>query len=319
MSNLYFTEALVSQIQNKKSYVCIGLDPTFEGEKCIPSFLLEENKQDFTKTIIEFNKTIIDATHHITPIYKLQSAFYEKYFAFDAIKLTINHIHAQGCLAILDAKRNDIGNTAQAYAYSVFENYKADATTVNAYFGIDGVKPFMDYEDKGIFILVKTSNPSSEQFQDLFATKIEGYSEQIMYTVEKETILKRNYVHMADLVNDWALNGCMYKGYSRIGAVVGATYPFELHLLRRVLPKSFILIPGYGTQGGTAEAVVKGINPDGYGAIINSSRSIDYAYSGEIGGKFFTPEEFAEAALESAELMRMEINTAIEKENLLPW
>jgi orotidine-5'-phosphate decarboxylase len=319
MTELSFAEALVTQILKKKSYLCVGLDPNFDGEKSIPQFLLEKNNQDFTKAIFEFNKSIIDKTHHITPIYKLQSAFYEKYFAYDAIKLTINHIHSHGGLAILDAKRNDIGNTAKAYAYSVFENYKADAVTVNAYLGLDGVTPFMEYADKGLFILVKTSNPSSSQFQDLFATKLEGYSDQIMYTAEKETILKRNYVHMADLVNDWALEGGIYKGYSNIGAVIGATYPFELHLLRKIVPKSLILIPGYGAQGGTAEAIVNGINPDGLGAIVNSSRGIDYAYINEITGKKFTPEEFAEAAIESAELMRLDINNAIEKNNLLPW
>ncbi len=99
MSNLFFSESLVNHIHNKKSYICIGLDPNFDGEKCIPKHILEENQQDFTKAILEFNKSIIDKTHHHTPIYKLQSAFYEKYFAYDAIKLTINHIHSVGGLA----------------------------------------------------------------------------------------------------------------------------------------------------------------------------------------------------------------------------
>jgi orotidine-5'-phosphate decarboxylase len=317
MTHQFFSEALVNQIQDKKSYICIGLDPNFDGEKCIPNHLLEENQHDFTRTIFEFNKTIIDKTHHITPVYKLQSAFYEKYFAFDAIKLTINYIHSHGGLAILDAKRNDIRNTAEAYAYSVFENYRADAVTINAYLGIDGVKPFIEYEDKGIFVLVKTSNPSSHQFQDLFSIKIDYHD--LMYEVPKNSVLKRNYVHMAELVNSWALESGLDKRYSNIGAVVGATYPDELRALRKIMKKSFILIPGYGAQGGTAEAVVNGINPDGYGAIVNSSRGIDYAYANEIAGRHFKPEEYAEAALEAAELMRKDINESIEKQNLLPW
>ena len=319
MSNQFFSEALVNQIQNKKSYICIGLDPNFDGVKCIPKHLLEENQHDFTKAILEFNKAIIDKTHRITPVYKLQSAFYEKYFAYDAIKLTINHIHSLGGLAILDAKRNDIGNTAKAYAISVFDNYKADAVTVNSYLGIDGIKPFMEYEGKGIFALVKTSNKSSGQFQDLFATKLDAELGQMTLDITGSTTLKRNYMHMAELVNSWAQEGQIKRGYSGMGAVVGATYPNELKELRRIMPHSFILIPGYGAQGGTAKAVVNGINPDGYGAIVNSSRGIDYAYVKEIAGKHFTSEEFAEASLEAAEIMRMEINDAIEKQNLLPW
>ena len=319
MPDSFFSEALVNQIQNKKSYICIGLDPNFDGVKSIPKHLMEENQHDSTKAILEFNKSIIDKTHHITPIYKLQSAFYEKYFAYDAIKLTINHIHSYGGLAILDAKRNDIGNTAKAYAISVFDNYKADAVTINSYLGIDGVKPFMEYEEKGIFALVKTSNKSSGQFQDLFATKQDADPGQMTWDLSGTTTLKRNYVHMAELVNSWAQESKITKGYSGMGAVVGATYPHELKELRRVMPHSFILIPGYGAQGGSAEAVVNGINPDGYGAIVNSSRGIDYAYVKELAGKRFTPEEYAEAASEAAQLMRMDINDAIEKANLLPW
>ncbi len=319
MTDQFFSEALLNQIKNKKSYICIGLDPNFEGENCIPKHLLEENQHDFTKAILGFNKAIIDKTHRISPIYKLQSAFYEKYFAYDAIKLTINYIHSLGGLAILDAKRNDIGNTAKAYAVSVFDNYKADAVTVNSYLGIDGVQPFMEYENKGIFALVKTSNKSSSQFQDLFATKKEIEMEKMTLFISEPITLKRNYMHMAELVYSWSQKNPIKNGYSGVGAVIGATFPQELKALRKVIPNSFILIPGYGTQGGSAEAVANGINPDGYGAIVNSSRGIDYAYVNEIAGKRFNSEEFAEAALEAAELMRIEINDAIEKQNLLPW
>ncbi len=188
----------------------------------------------------------------------------------------------------------------------MFENYKADAVTVNAYLGVDGVTPFMEYKDKGIFVLVKTSNPSSRQFQDLFSIKIDYHD--TMYEIPKNSILKRNYIHMAELVNSWALMGRKHKGYYNMGAVVGATFPKELKELRKTMPNSFILIPGYGTQGGSAEAVVNGINPDGYGAVVNSSRSIDYAYANELAGRRFPPEEYAEAALEAAELMRIDIN-----------
>ena len=126
-------------------------------------------------------------------------------------------------------------------------------------------------------------------------------------------------MHMAELVDSWAKEYPIKQGYSGMGAVIGATYPHELKELRRIIPHSFILIPGYGAQGGTAEAVVNGINPDGYGAIVNSSRGIDYAYVKEQAGKMYSAEEFAEAAYEAAQLMRMDINDAIEKRNLLPW
>ena len=272
---------------------------------------------DEAAAILEFCKRIVDQTHDLVPIYKPQIAYFEQYNALKQLKEIILHIQSKGCLVILDAKRNDIGSTSEAYASYVFDHLEADATTVNGYFGSDGVLPFVKYCDKGkgIFILVKTSNKSGSEFQDLFVSrKITAPGGITEITVKEETLV-RNYVIMAELTANWAkekvANGNSH--YSSVGAVVGATYPEQMSLIRKMIPNSFFLIPGYGAQGGTAKDIVGGLNTDGLGAIVNSSRNINYAYSIKPYNEKFTPEQFDLAARQATIDMNAEIGAAIKE------
>ena len=157
---MYFIEKLIQAIREKKSVVCMGLDPRLDQEGQIPQYLIDEF-QDPNKIILEFNKILIEKASELIPVVKPQIAFYEKYDALSALKDTIKYAQKNDLLVVLDSKRNDIGSTSEAYAYSTFEIYGADACTINAYFGIDGVKPYLEkYKEKGVFVLVKTSNPS---------------------------------------------------------------------------------------------------------------------------------------------------------------
>ncbi|GAH07462.1 unnamed protein product, partial [marine sediment metagenome] len=149
----------------------MGLDPRMDKQGEIPKYLIDELK-DPSKIILEFNKNLIDHTSDLIPVVKPQIAFYEKYEALAALKETIKYAHKKDVLVILDSKRNDIGSTSEAYAYSTFKVLNADACTINAYLGFDGIKPYLSYKEKGLFILVKTSNPSSKDFQDLFSARI---------------------------------------------------------------------------------------------------------------------------------------------------
>lgn len=346
MNNMGFSETLIEQIKLKKSYICIGLDPSFEGDYKIPKFLLKEakgNQNNYNDAIFEFNKQIIDATHKITPIYKPQLAFYEQYEAYYALKQTIEYAHKKNCLVIADAKRNDIGNTSKAYAMALFNNLKADAVTLNGYLGFDCIEPFLNFKDKGVFILVKTSNKSSSEFQDQYIISSmlinlikEGLNSKnqiefnklfpndvIKQLSEQKSIVSfnnielfiPNYISMARLVKKWSnlesSQPIKTTTYSNLGAVVGATYPEQLSIIRKEIPNSIILIPGYGVQGGTAKDIIYGFNEDKQGAIVNSSRGILYAYRNPIQGKSYNETEFAEAAFDAAELMRIEINHAL--------
>ncbi|GAG85016.1 unnamed protein product, partial [marine sediment metagenome] len=195
-----FIEDLIQSIIDKRSVVCMGLDPRLDKEGEIPQFLINE-LEDPNKIILEFNKTLIDNTCDLIPVIKPQIAFYEKYEALSALKETINYAHKNDLLVILDSKRNDIGATSEAYAYSTFKVLNADACTLNAYLGIDGVKPFLHYRERGIFVLVKTSNPSSQDFQNLFSAEIsDSLDSEIEINVENVT-LERNYIKMARLVS----------------------------------------------------------------------------------------------------------------------
>ncbi|MHA2181290.1 MAG: orotidine-5'-phosphate decarboxylase [Promethearchaeota archaeon] len=301
-----FIEDLIQIIKEKRSVVSMGLDPRMDKEGEIPQYLIEEYKNP-DKIILEFNKILIEETCDLIPVVKPQIAFYEKYEALNALKETIKFAHKNGLLVILDAKRNDIGSTSEAYAYSVFKNYNADACTINAYFGIDGVKPFLDYKEKGIFILVKTSNPSSSDFQNLFSSKISDISGEISeYEVSKQ-VLKRNYIIMAELVNEWALSLAEFSGFTNLGVVVGATYPNELRKVREIVKNSFFLIPGYGVQGAQATDIKFGFYEKGLGGIVNSSRGIIYAYS---KNKKYSQYDFGKAAKD----VILEMNKRINKE-----
>jgi orotidine-5'-phosphate decarboxylase len=261
----------LSQVTNtNNSLLCVGLD-TDKGK--IPRFLLDTSKNP----LLDFNKAIIDATKDLVCAYKLNMAFYEAVGTegFEALEHTIKFIPSS-VVIILDGKRNDIGNTAQKYAQSLFDTLKADAVTINPYLGKDGVSPFLEYVEKCSFILCRTSNPSAGDLQDLKVSSTPLY--QIV----------------AQKIRDWNVhNNC--------GAVVGATYPEELKTVRAILGEQIpVLIPGVGKQGGDIEKTVKnGTNSQGEMALINSSREIIFA------GQH---EDFATQARMKAESVRNKIN-----------
>ncbi|TFG08194.1 MAG: orotidine-5'-phosphate decarboxylase [Promethearchaeota archaeon] len=304
MEIMPFIEKLIQLIKERNSVVCMGLDPRMDGPGQIPEFLINEFR-DPNKIILEFNKSLIEEVSELIPVIKPQIAFYEKYEALNALKDTIKFAHKRDMLVILDAKRNDIGSTSEAYAHSMFNIFNADACTLNAYFGFDGVKPFLEFKDKGLFILVKTSNPSSKEFQDLFSVEISDVP-AAKSEIEMDSIkLERNYMQMAKLINKWGKNLPTFSNFHQLGAVVGATYPDELKSVREILNKSFILIPGYGAQGAQAKAIKFGFNKKGLGAIVNSSRGIMFAYDKM---KDFPPEKFSRAAKQEILTMNKELN-----------
>lgn len=301
---------LVEGIKKTNAPIVVGLDPTL---KLMPEYIKEKNFKEYGKTplgvskaIVEYNKGIIDAICDIVPCVKPQIAMYET-FGIDglmAFKETVDYSKKKGLVVIGDVKRGDIGSTSEAYAVAhlgsvelggvKYEGFGEDFATVNPYFGIDGIKPFLDVcktDKKGIFILVKTSNPSSGEFQDRL---IDG---------------KPLYEHVAMKVDEWGRD-VMGDSYSYVGAVVGATYPEMGAALRKVMPKAYILVPGYGAQGGTADGLKPFFNEDGLGAIVNSSRGIIAAYKQEKYAKY-GEAGFAEAARCAAIDMREDINSAI--------
>jgi orotidine-5'-phosphate decarboxylase len=275
-----FADKLTEQIKKKNSAVCVGLDPRLEK---IPTFIkdkaLKNNKNRFkaaAEVLLEFNKGIIDAVCDIVPAVKPQTAFYEIFGeeGVRAFRETIEYAHEKDLLVIADVKRNDIGSTAEAYAKAylgdvdLFEEKKpvfnADAITVTPFLGWDGIKPFIEQckkYGKGIFILVKTSNPSSGDIQDLCMK-----DENSVYEI------------LANYLESWGADEIGESGYSFVGAVVGATYPEQSEELRKIMPNSYFLVPGYGAQGATAEDVKGCFDEDGLGALVNSSRGIIFAY-----------------------------------------
>ncbi len=270
-----FIEKLTSATQNNKSLLCVGLDPD-------PELMPDE------VSVSEFNKAIIDATSDLVCAYKLNLAFYEALDAdgLDALKQTIKHI-PDNIPVIGDAKRGDIGNTAKAYARAIFDNLNFDATTVNPYLGFDSVEPFIQYRDKGVFILCRTSNASAVEFQSL---RCEA---EMLPGLKSE----RSHRPLFEIV---ALKARLWNIHGNIGLVIGATYPEELKLIRSSHPNMPLLIPGIGAQGGDlASAVHYGVDGQGERAIINSSRQIIYASRGR---------DFAEAAHRVASELREQIN-----------
>jgi len=294
-----FIDKLFAKIKESESRICVGLDPHLH---LIPDFIFEEveNKVDDSEkakalAVLNFNKKIIDEISKYTAIVKPQIAFYEKMglAGLKTLDKTIAYAKNKGLLVLLDAKRNDIGSTAQAYSEAYLKNKNIDAITINPYFGFDGIKPFLNYKDKGAFVLVRTSNESAVDVQDIESK--DG---------------KKIYEKIGDLVKDWGKDYLGKCGYSNLGAVIGATYPKELKDLRSLLPETFFLIPGYGAQGGGAEDVVHGFDEDGSGAIINSSRGIIFAYRNQ---KKYSEKDFDLAAGQAAKDMKEEINQALEK------
>ena len=259
-----FADRLISAIDEKRSCVVVGLDPRIDA---LPPGLREraaESQEGAAEAVIEFNRRVIQAVAPYAVAVKPQSAFYEMlgWQGVRAYAETIRAAHQSGLMVIADVKRGDIGSTAEAYARAHLDEFGADAVTVNPYLGSDGVAPFLKRtgEGKGIFVLVKTSNPSSVELQDLDA----GGSPL--------------YEKVAALVQRWGA-GCRGKaGYSAVGAVVGATFPAAAGRLRELMPHAIFLIPGYGAQGGSAADCRTCFDGSGRGAIVNSSRGIIFAY-----------------------------------------
>lgn len=301
---------LVSKIQKTNAPIVVGLDPML---KYIPAHVTEKAYKEFGETlegaaeaIWRFNKEIIDHTYDLIPAVKPQIAMYEQFGVegMKAFKRTVDYCKEKDLVVIGDVKRGDIGSTSEAYAVGhlgkvqvgsrSYYGFDEDFATVNPYLGSDGVKPFIDVckkEDKGIFILVKTSNPSSGEFQDRL---IDG---RPLYEIVGEKVDEWGREHMGD-------------SYSYVGAVAGATYPEMGKVLRKIMPKAYILVPGYGAQGGKGADLVHFFNEDGLGAIVNSSRGVIAAYQEE-GYAEFGAENFGAAARAAVEAMREDIASAL--------
>ena len=303
-------QRLIEKIQKTKAPICVGLDPMLG---LIPEEILKKSFQEFGETmegaadaIWNFNKQIVDHTWDLIPCVKPQIAMYEQ-FGIEGLKVyerTVRYCQDKGLLVIGDAKRGDIGSTSAAYATahlgkvkigeSLCRGFDTDFLTVNPYLGTDGIKPFTDIckaEDKGLFVLVKTSNPSSGEFQD---QKINGVP---------------LYELVADKVVEWGQDS-MDNGYSNVGAVVGATYPEMSAVLRKKMPHTYFLVPGYGAQGATAQDLKPCFHEDGLGAIVNSSRGIIAAYRQEKYARFGA-EHFAEASRQAVLDMAADINSVL--------
>ncbi len=254
-------------IKKTKCPVCVGLDTSYDyltdEYKCE-----NETQENISKSVYKYNCDIIDAVKEVVPSVKVQVAYYEQY-GYHGMKCffdTMQYASDNGLIVIADVKRNDIGSTAKAYSTAYLLSSAADFITVNAYLGIDGIQPFLDdcaQTGKGIFALVKTSNPSSGDFQDL------------------STGGKKLYQAVADKVNEWGSSLIGKHGYSSVGAVVGATYPQQAKELRASMASTFFLVPGYGAQGAGADDIAVNFDKNGFGAVVNSSRGILLAYKKE--------------------------------------
>ncbi len=304
-------DRLIEKIIETGNPTVVGLDPTFA---MIPEYIRAEAIDNFGKTpeaagqmLMAFNKAIIDQIYDLIPAVKPQIAMYEMYGlpGIRAYIETIRYAKDKGLLVIGDIKRGDIASTAEAYTAHIdgvsiegafTDIWREDAVTLNPYMGYDGIAPFIrvcSQKDKAVFVLVKTSNPSGVELQDLLVSG------------------KPLYLHTAKLVSDWGLSVMGAGKYSKIGAVVGATYSNQAAELRSSMPHTFFLVPGYGVQGGRAEDLKDFADQDGEGFIVNSSRGIIAAYKQDqgTGGKIpkFAEKEFAEAAREAVLTMKKDL------------
>lgn len=301
---------LIERIQKTKAPICVGLDPMLGF---VPDHIQKAAFGEFGETlegaaeaIWRFNQEIVDHTWDLIPCVKPQIAMYEQFGipGLKAYEKTVRYCQEKGLLVIGDAKRGDIGSTSAAYAAAHLGRVKVGETwcsgfgtdflTVNPYLGTDGVKPFVEVcrqEDKGLFVLVKTSNPSSGEFQDQL---IDGAP---------------LYERVAEKVVEWGQD-CMDGDYSNVGAVVGATYPKMSAVLRKKMPHTYFLVPGYGAQGATAQDLKPCFNEDGLGAVVNSSRGIIAAYRQEKYARF-GGEHFGEAARQAVMDMAADIGSVL--------
>lgn len=312
----HFADRLLTEVKRKGNPICVGLDPRLDK---IPAFIKRRvlSEGDYSpmgaaaEAIIEFNKGIIDAVSDIVPVVKPQIAFYELYGyeGMRAYEETLKYAKSKGLITIADAKRNDIGSTAEAYAQAflgevavfggddevVSPVFDADSITVTPYLGWDGIKPFMDEAKKygkGVFALLKTSNPSSGDLQDL--AMADG---------------KRVYEIMGHYLESWGSDDIGEEsGYSCLGAVVGATYPEQAATLREMMPETIFLVPGYGAQGGGAADVKPCFKADGTGAIVNNSRGIIFAYENM---ENFGEAGYAEAARAACLVMKEDLERVL--------
>lgn len=301
---------LVANIKKTGAPIVVGLDPmlNYIPEQVQKKAFAEygETLEGAAEAIWQFNKEIVDKTYDLIPAVKPQIAMYEQFGlpGLAAFKKTVDYCKEKGLVVIGDIKRGDIGSTSAAYAVGhigkvkvgskTYAPFDEDFVTVNPYLGSDGVNPFLDVckeEKKGIFVLVKTSNPSSGEFQD---QKING---------------RPLYELVGEKVAAWG-SEVMGDEYSYVGAVVGATYPEMGKVLRKVMPKAYILVPGYGAQGGKGKDLVHFFNEDGLGAIVNSSRGIIAAYKQEAYAKFGA-ENFGDASRAAVEAMIADIQGAL--------
>lgn len=302
-------DRLIDKIKEMKNPTVAGLDPKLGF---IPDYIRKASFEKYGETLegaadalLTFNKGLIDALCDIVPAVKPQAAYYEMYGwqGMRALAETIAYAKSKGMFVITDGKRNDIGTTMEAYAAAhlgetavagnICEAFGADALTVNGYLGSDGIRPLLQIckqKDKGIFVLVKTSNPSSGELQD----QALGNGKTV-------------YAEMGGMCEMWGEELAGKYGYSGVGAVVGATYPEQLAEMRKALPHTFFLVPGYGAQGGGAKDVAGGFDQNGLGAIINSSRGIMCAYQKDGS----SPEEYALSARKEAIRMRDDIASYI--------
>lgn len=321
-----FADRLGAKIRQTNNPTVMGLDPVLDFvPESISSYFREQCDDAALASglaIYEFNRRLIDSTCDLIPAVKLQLAYYEQYgiHGLEALRQTVLYARKKDLIVIADAKRNDIGTTASAYARAFLGEttlidgtrqafLDADAITLNGYLGLDGIQPFLDYceeqgsthvqdkgraDRKGVFILVRTSNPSAGDLQDLILSDGRSVFEA-----------------MAEKVAAWGERSVGLLGYSSVGAVVGATWPLQASRLRRLMPKTFILIPGYGTQGATADDAVRSFGPDGGGAIVNASRSLMCAWKNHN----MPVEQFDLAARLEAINMRDDLQRALNRKS----
>ena len=297
-------DRLIEKIAEKQNPTVAGLDPKLDY---VPEFIKQKAFSEYGETLkgaaealLQFNKGLIDALHDIVPAVKPQAAYYEMY-GYEGVKVlydTQEYARSKGMFVITDGKRNDIGSTMEAYAAAhlgktkvgstEYEPFLGDALTVNGYFGSDGINPVINVckqYDKGMFVLAKTSNPSSGELQDM--------------KIDDRTV----YEVMGDMCEEWGKDLMGKHGYSGVGIVAGATYPQQIEILRAKLPHTFFLIPGYGAQGASAKDISAAFDKNGLGGIVNSSRGIMCAYQKEKCDE----KDFAAAARREAIRMRDEI------------
>lgn len=305
-------DQLVANIKKTQAPIVVGLDPmlNYIPEQVQKKAFEEkgETLEGAAEAIWQFNKAIVDATYDLIPAVKPQIAMYEQFGVAGVIafKKTVDYCKEKGLVVIGDIKRGDIGSTSEAYAVGhlgkvqvgsqTYAGFDEDFATVNPYLGSDGVKPFIKVckeNNRGIFVLVKTSNPSSGELQDKL---VDG---------------KPLYELVGKMVDAWGSDCIGESGYSEVGAVVGATYPEQGKVLRAIMPKTYILVPGYGAQGGKGKDLVHFFNEDGLGAIVNSSRGIIAAYKQEAYAKFGA-EHFADASRQAVLDMIADIQGALQ-------